>query len=502
MAGKTKNRRTGGSGSVFQDSKGRWHFRKDMGTDPATGRRRPPIEATGMVKSEARARFQAKIAEWERDGRLPTKDGPKTADYFERWMEEHRTAVNPTTWRNESSWMRTMNAIIGNIRLNRLTADDINGMCRRLRRTRKSKTVNTYLAVLGAMLRTAKRDGLIADDPMENVGRMPEDRYERPILDVADPAKVIEAALAEPDPAVAVFDSPDEREKWALMFELAFTTGMRPGERYGLMPYQLELHHGIPVINVCQQAKPIPAGATIPDWMEAEHLDGAIWLTKPKTAKGVRTVPIPQGLWDRLWAHIVKWGVPSHGLVFTNLYGHPIRRDNEEKRWRRALKMAGLPYVDIYSARHWLPTHPPPPAAPPFGHNHRGIAGKIRHDQAGLGFFQHGAAWHADDQVIGVLAFLAGTAAIFAIGGGILALIAEVHQGGQVWVRLEHDVAAAAAIAAVRAASRDELFAVEADRAIAALAGVQPDGCDINKITGTGHVLPPLGGVANTKNRE
>lgn len=56
MAGKTKNRRTGGSGSVFQDSKGRWHFRKDMGTDPATGRRRPPIEATGMVKSEARAR--------------------------------------------------------------------------------------------------------------------------------------------------------------------------------------------------------------------------------------------------------------------------------------------------------------------------------------------------------------------------------------------------------------------------------------------------------------
>lgn len=182
MAGKTKNRRTGGSGSVFQDSKGRWHFRKDMGTDPATGRRRPPIEATGMVKSEARARFQAKIAEWERDGRLPSKDGPKTADYFERWMEEHRAAINPTTWRNESSWMRTMNAIIGDIRLNRLTANDINGMCRRLRRTRKSKTVNTYLAVLGAMLRTAKRDGLIADDPMENVGRMPEDRYERPIL--------------------------------------------------------------------------------------------------------------------------------------------------------------------------------------------------------------------------------------------------------------------------------------------------------------------------------
>lgn len=349
-------RRTSGSGSVFQDSKGRWHFRRDMGTDPTTGRRRPPIEATGMVKSEARARFQSKIDEWERTGRLPTRTGPKTGDYFERWMDEHAGDVNPTTWRNESSWMRTMNAIIGDIRLNQLTADDIGRMCRRLRRTRKGKTVNTYLAVLGAMLRTARREGLIDHDPMEDVRRMPEDRYERPILARADPAKVIAAALVEPETPEAAFDSQDEREKWALMFELAFATGMRPGERYGLMPYQLELHHGVPTINVCQQAKPLPAGATIPDWMDAEHLDGVIWLTRPKTTKGIRTVPIPQGLWNRLWEHIAKWGIPSHGLVFTNLYGRPVRRDNEEKRWRRALKTAGLPYVDIYSARHWLAT--------------------------------------------------------------------------------------------------------------------------------------------------
>ena len=67
-------------------------------------------------------------------------------------------------------------------------------------------------------------------------------------------------------------------------------------------------------------------------------------------------VPITWGLWNRLWDHIAKWGVPAHGLIFTNLYGRPIRRDNEEKRWRRALDTAGLPYVDIYSTRHWLAT--------------------------------------------------------------------------------------------------------------------------------------------------
>ena len=141
-------------------------------------------------------------------------------------------------------------------------------------------------------------------------------------------------------------------------------------------------------------------------------------------------------------------------------------------------------------------------AAAALGHNNRGIAGKIRHDQAGLGFFQHGAAGHADDQVVTVCAAHPLGAAILAVGRGVLALVAEVHQGGQVVVGHKDDVAAAPAVAAVRAASRDKLFAVEADRAIAALAGVQPDGCDINKITGTGHVLPPLGGVANTKNKE
>lgn len=80
-ARKTKERRTKGSGSVFQDSKGRWHFRKDMGTDPRTGRRRPPIEATGMVKSEARARLQAKIDEYERTG-APIEDRAQDGRLF------------------------------------------------------------------------------------------------------------------------------------------------------------------------------------------------------------------------------------------------------------------------------------------------------------------------------------------------------------------------------------------------------------------------------------
>ena len=130
-----------------------------------------------------------------------------------------------------------------------------------------------------------------------------------------------------------------------------------------------------------------------------------------------------------------------------------------------------------------------PAAAAATGDHHRLGTGKVSHDQAGLGFFQHSAAGHADDQVIGVGAALALGAAVFTVGCGVLTLVAEVHQGGEVVVGDKNDVTAATAVAAVRAASRHEFFAVEGHRAVAALAGMQPDGRGINKITGC-HVLP------------
>ncbi len=131
-----------------------------------------------------------------------------------------------------------------------------------------------------------------------------------------------------------------------------------------------------------------------------------------------------------------------------------------------------------------------PAAAAALGHHHRLGAGEVGHNQAAVSLFQHGAAGHTDDQVFGVAALLPGTAAVFAVGGVVLALVAEVHQGGQVVVRHKDDVAAAAAVAAVRAAGCHEFFTVEADGTVAALACVQPDGSGIDKIAG--HGISPL----------
>ena len=130
-----------------------------------------------------------------------------------------------------------------------------------------------------------------------------------------------------------------------------------------------------------------------------------------------------------------------------------------------------------------------PAAAATLGHDHRFGAGQVRHDKVGLGLLQHSTAGHADDQVVAVGTAHALSAAILAVGRGVLALVAEVHQGRQVVVRHKDDITAAAAVAAVRTARRHEFFAVERHRTVAALAGVQPDRGGINKITGC-HKIP------------
>ena len=92
----------------------------------------------------------------------------------------------------------------------------------------------------------------------------------------------------------------------------------------------------------------------IPKWLDAEHLHGILWLTTPKTRAAIRFVPIPEDLWERLWARIRRLGIGDHELVFTNQLGHPIRESTERYHWLKALREAGLPEVKIHSARHWM----------------------------------------------------------------------------------------------------------------------------------------------------
>ena len=100
---------------------------------------------------------------------------------------------------------------------------------------------------------------------------------------------------------------------------------------------------------------------------------------------------------------------------------------------------------------------------------------------AGLRIPDQGPPGHFDDDVGAVFAAAALAGAIVAVGRHILALHAEIQQGGQVVIHLKDHIAALAAVAAVRAAGRHVFFPVEGHGAVAALAGFDKDFSNIYK---------------------
>lgn len=91
----------------------------------------------------------------------------------------------------------------------------------------------------------------------------------------------------------------------------------------------------------------------IPGDQEVHHLDGGLYLTRPKNRAGYRAVPMVGPL-QWVIAKYLETAVPDpkHGLIFTRDGGLPQEPTRIRARWRAALAAADLPPVNRHSARH------------------------------------------------------------------------------------------------------------------------------------------------------
>src|SRR5690606_25388437 len=110
------------------------------------------------------------------------------------------------------------------------------------------------------------------------------------------------------------------------------------------------------------------------------------------------------------------------------------------------------------------------------------MLGQVADDLVGLDIGDHGPDRHGDDQIVAGLAVHLPAHAVLPALGAELALVAEVDQGVEVLVRQQPDAAAIAAVAAVRAAQRDEFLAAETDAAVAAVACAYLDFGFVNEL--------------------
>ena len=125
------------------------------------------------------------------------------------------------------------------------------------------------------------------------------------------------------------------------------------------------------------------------------------------------------------------------------------------------------------------------------------VGGHVHDDLFRLRIPDHGAPRHFQDQGSAVFAGALLAGAVAAVLGDVFALVAEVHQGGHAVVYLQDHVAAAAAVAAVRAAGCHVFFPVKGHRAVAAGPGLDQDAGGVDECVC--HGAPPLVGLEEEK---
>ena len=330
--GYPKDRRSPGEGAVYETTEGRWRASL-LVSDPRTGR-----QVRRYASGRTRAAVVRRLDELKRDaasGALPT--GTSTAEFLTGWLEQGRSQVRPSSWRQREQYIRSyIVPALGAVRLARLVPADVERMTTGMVRAGKSPTTAAGARViLRRALADALRDGLVARN-VAALARPPrvasrELRAGRDYLDTADLRRLLDAARGHPfGPLVMV----------------AATTGLRQGELLGLSWSDVRLAEP-PTLTVRRSL--------------ARSFDG--WeLAEPKTPRSRRTVNLPgvavvafraeQDRQDNAREAAGNAWQDRDGLVFTDAVGRPLHGYNVTREFHALLKGAGLPSVPFHALRH------------------------------------------------------------------------------------------------------------------------------------------------------
>ncbi|RYM96093.1 tyrosine-type recombinase/integrase [Bifidobacterium animalis] len=353
MAQSKRTRRPKGSGSETKLANGRWQAQKELTPNPVTGKRRR-IRAQGATRSEARRNLEAKLERLAAEGTIPSTKAPQLHAYMDHWLKLISARVKPRVLETYRSECNTIATSIGGMRLDAITPASIENMCIELSVGRSSKSVYNYWTRLKQILHYATREGLISTNPALATEPPRTEPADTEILSTGQPAQAIETMKSMADNRLTRDD--DERAMWALMFTLAFSTGMRQAERFGLTPSELvtvDGTHGIQIEHTLQRLNGNP---TLPAWLKATRIDTHHWLLPPKSHKSIRFVPLDTETWLALQTRVHTHHIKPHELIFTTPDHRPLSEGMERRRWKKTLEQAGLPYVTMRSARHFFST--------------------------------------------------------------------------------------------------------------------------------------------------
>lgn len=391
MVPKGKNKLAKGEGSVyFRASDQRWCGTLTLPSHDGKRRRKT---VTGRTETEAKQKLAAERKRLMRDGDIPT-----ATQTFGSWLNVWFTTIalqkiRPGTARTYRTLLEShIVPTIGAVQLEKLTPAHIRRVAEKITTSPKNEKKpelgtlsSTYAAqayrIMSVALEYALREGRVTRNVAKLTDAPRKARTSLTVLTAADAMKVLKAAAGDPYASPPVL--PD---RFASRWAAAFLTAARQGEVIGLeidrvgdklnLEWQLQRvywEHGCgmpkgdkyPCAHKRGTDCPDRTITFPPDW-EHRHLQGGLYLARPKSEAGYRVIPLVEPLRSMLEHRIAEAaGEPNpHGLVWTAdqkrtpsgvllpLDGAPIdpRADNEA--WHAALKRAAVPDARLHDARH------------------------------------------------------------------------------------------------------------------------------------------------------
>jgi len=256
-------------------------------------------------------------------------------DYLDEWLETAvKSRVRPRTLQGYAEIIdRYIRKDFGYLRLSKVTPLDIQKLYTGLlARGLSPKTVRHVHGVLRSALNQAVKWRLLPLNPALAVDLPKKEKVEMSAFSVEQATKFLEHAA-------------DDR--YAALFALALTTGMRPGEYLGLKWKDVDLKNGL--VAVRRTLVPIKKGG----WEFGE----------PKIAQGNRGIPLSKSVTKALAEHRKKQveerlkagaDYANHDLVFATKTGEPIGlRNFVNRHFKVILRAASLPSkFRLYDLRH------------------------------------------------------------------------------------------------------------------------------------------------------
>lgn len=356
-------RRAKSTGGLYQrKADGMWCAQLELPSPDPTKRRRKVI--VRARKADALNELRRVRREFERAGDLPTSS-PTVAQWCDLWWKRYGMTRLKVSTRDtyRSKIEQYIKPSIGKIRLDKLSVDHIYRMHTYITETLGISPASALGAhrVLSVIVTDAEREGRVGRNVVKVAAKPRVGKPVKKYLDNADARRLL----------LSVADDPIERALWSTVI----LTGMRRGELLGLTRDMIDLDASTIIVAWQLQRLPFEHGCgekqdgvwpcgrkrggnckqralVVPPDQEAVNVEGGLYLTRPKSRTSWRSVPMNPLLHQVLAEYLEDHDPGVHGLIFTKEGGRPLDPAEGSKRWDAALRRAGLPDVDLHSARH------------------------------------------------------------------------------------------------------------------------------------------------------